>query len=200
MEQLANHILTEIKNNFATYIEKADTDKQVCYGFIVINNDITMEVVERKKTFAECMPLFESYMYKYGLDNFCIGIMKAPYRVKGAKWMFTGEWAYRIADYYLGSMETYSRLRMVGSVSVSSEGELVYVKGRVSGHDYYMDEIAFRHFRDYVCYIPSSGSETDSDSWYTHNMLVDLYDGNEQAAKDLFYRLKGDRPETFVRL
>lgn len=196
MKKLINYIFREIKERFAADIEKADSDKEQYYGFVVTDENIKVSIVEKKEIFVECKFVFESYMYRYGLDNFSICLLRPPYNMKLAPKLYTGEWIYELVTTYLMTDTLYGGLRVEGNVSVTPDGEMRYTKGK----DLFIDEIAFRYFRDYVCYIPASGDETNPDDWYTRSMLVELCQGDEQIAESVFDRLSGERPDDFLFL
>lgn len=198
MRKLINYIFKEIGERFAVDIEQADLDKEQYYGFVVTDENMKTGIMEKKKTFMECRPVFESYMYKYGLDNFSLCLLRPPYNIKLAPKLYTAEWIYELITAYLITNALYNEFRMEGKVTVTPTGEMRYVKEE--GKELFIDEVAYRFFRDYVCYIPTSGDEANPDDWYTRSMLVELCQGDERIAESVFGRLSGEHPDDFLFL
>ena len=55
------------------------------------------------------------------------------------------------------------------------------------------DEEAFLHYPDKVCYVPEL-----SDSAYTRNDFLDMCNGQEEFARECFYAVDWQSPETWI--
>jgi hypothetical protein len=58
----------------------------------------------------------------------------------------------------------------------------------------FKDEEAYTNSLDAVCYVPEL-----SDTTYTHQNFLDLMDGQEALARDLFDRVDWQHPETLLQ-
>lgn len=62
----------------------------------------------------------------------------------------------------------------------------------------FKDEDAFLHRPNDVCYIPEFSNNLDdgSEDTYSRNSIIDICDGDEKLAFELFYMLDWQHPET----
>jgi hypothetical protein len=91
-------------------------------------------------------------------------------------------------------MNTTKEYLLIGSYEPETEE-----KPSVISRDYYVqgyiykDEEAFENRPNDVCYVPEL-----SDTLYTRNDFLDLCDGNEDYAKELFLTVDWQHPETLL--
>lgn len=100
---------------------------------------------------------------------------------------------------------TCETLTVIGS-SILIKGRIYYLKGEADEGIAYKDYDAFKNYPDKICYIPEYAGEekiegslavpSTSEDCYTHNMLLELCEGNENLCLNLFYSLDWCYPET----
>ena len=186
IDKLTKLFQKKIEERFMMNILDADKDQLTSYGFIVTKTNNSMIIMEKKNTFEECIPIFQHYIDRYGLDNFSLCILKPNNTVFT---LFTDEWGYDQLHSFSRESKDFSYLKIIGSSKISRNKEAIYTKGEAFGKKLYLDEIAFRFFRYYVCYIAVDDDENNPDNWYTRDMIIEICHKNRAKAIQLFNKL-----------
>jgi hypothetical protein len=91
-------------------------------------------------------------------------------------------------------LKRFSKRCKVGHYTPASNETEAIVEREFYGQGYiFKDEEAYNTGLDKPCYIPEL-----SDAVYTHQSFLDMMDGQEELAQDLFERVDWQHPETLI--
>ena len=82
----------------------------------------------------------------------------------------------------------------IGKYTPAQNGREALIQREFYGQGYIVkDEVAYVAHPDQVCYVPEL-----SDSAYTHNDFLALCNGQEELARECFYAVDWQSPDTWV--
>jgi hypothetical protein len=102
---------------------------------------------------------------------------------------------------YFRHLEELEDMRFIGTIQFPEDGSAPKFKKEYYNYgeeaEIFIDEIAFRYFRNMVCYIPDNGDETEpKENGCTYNDFWEIAEENATIACHLFYEVTWEYPST----
>lgn len=202
-------LLAAVKNKNLARITMADADPRCWYELFITQEEQETHTIKEGSTFEKIIEDFGQYADQYGLDRINIDIWRkesgntAPFLE-----LCPAQFMYDTLKNHLSSTKKLDYMKMVGTVTCQPEtNKLVFTKEHAGEGKYFADEIALRYFRDRVCYIGEHSESEDpenksgiigADQGYTRSDLVELCEGDEEKAIQLFGILSWEDPLTLL--
>lgn len=194
------NLIADIRRRYISKIGKANQNPNKWYElFVNEGEEEGTHTVCTAATFSEVVKEFEKYADLYGLDNINIDIWRPD---TPEMELCPTELMYFLLWSHFSFSGQLPLLKMVGAATYSPNGDKPTFTQDYNGElPYFADEVAFRYFRNRVCYIPWQDDPedvNDPDNHYARARLVEVCGGNEKRAVQLFEHLTGESPETLL--
>lgn len=204
MDNAYKIVLSAIKEKFYAEIGEADNNSNKWFElFILKGKDKESETVAYGKTFDGVSKWFEKYATEYGLDNVHIDIWQGGNIPNNIHSVYCVKLAYQSLKKWLNDTGQLSKMKMIGECEFPSpETNPIFVKGYGGTTDecyVYFDEVAFRYFKDLVCYIPEHGEVDTAEDRITYNDILEVCEGRANLAASMFEILEWEYPSTLYQ-
>lgn len=203
-------LVAAIKLRHSERIAAIDADPDQWYELFVNEGEAEGSyTVESGDTFDEAVTKLVHYAKLYGLDNVFLDVWterESPQDMNFGFW--SADTIYEILYEYFTTTGRMNKMKMVRTATYPQNGSKpTFTKENRGEGLFFADEIAFRYFRDRICFIPEYSEPSDpqdksniigTDQGYTRADLVAMCGGNEEKAAKLFGLLDWRSPETLL--
>jgi hypothetical protein len=199
MKQLLQHIQIELKNKFSDIIIEADSNPDKWYELMVIHEDGASETVHRGNSFDEAFTEVESHFSDYRFDGMNIDIWSEDGPSEDVFYFFSVPVIYSIIYDYFNSTGELNKMDMIGSVIFKPNHICSYESGSTMQGHVYKSEIAFKYFRNVICYLSESEIEDEEAEGSSYNDILELCDGDKTLAQNIFHEVDWQHPSTLYQ-